>query len=124
MQKLDELIDKLFMLRERKRGLQQQIKEVDAEYSEVHTQLLSLLSQVGTDYARGALASATVTEQVVPHIDDWEAVAEWVKDNDGLYLMHRRISVGPWRELRNAGVDIPGVEPFTKRDISLRRLGD
>jgi len=122
--KLDELIDKMFMLREAKRGLDSQLKDVKDQLSNLEQQLLVRFNEVGTDYARGSFASASITESVVPQIDDWGQVAEWVMENDAIYLLHRRISSGPWKELRDAGTDVPGIEPYTKTAISLRRLGD
>jgi len=122
--KLNETIDEMFMLRERIRGLERQKKETEAQLEALSTQLMSRLNEVGTMYARGTLASATITEQVVPTIDDWGKVSEWVMENDAIYLLHRRISSGAWNELRDAGTDVPGIEPFTKRAVSLKKLGD
>jgi hypothetical protein len=122
--KIDEMIDKMFLLREQKRGLESQVKEVNKEIADLQQGLLARFQEVGTDYARGSMASASVTETIVPQIDDWGQVAEWVMENDALYLLHRRVSSGPWKELRDAGTDVPGIEPYTKVAISLRRLGD
>ena len=122
--KIDDMIDRMFVLRQDKRDLEEGIKGINAEIDQLQQQLLTRLNQVGTNYARGSLASASITESVVPQIDDWGKVSEWILQNDALYLVHRRISAGPWKELRDAGVDVPGIEPFTKVAISLRRLGD
>ena len=122
--KIDQMIDDMFLLREQKRGLEAQVKEVGAKITDLQQQLLVRFNEVGTDYARGSMASASVTESIVPQIDDWGQVAEWVMDNDALYLLHRRVSSGPWKELRDAGTEVPGIEPYTKVAISLRRLGD
>ena len=124
MRKLDEMIDEAFLLREQKRGLEKQVKEVNEKIKDIQHELLSQMNAVGTDYARGKFASASITETVVPQIDDWGKVAEWVMENDALYLLHRRVSSGPWKELQDAGTDVPGIEPFHKAAISLRRLGD
>ena len=123
-EQLNELIDRMYLLREQKRGLEKQVKEVDAELAQVKQAYIARCKEVGTQYARGSLASATVTELEVPQIEDWGQVSEWIMENDALYLVHRRISAGPWKELRDAGTDVPGIEPYTKVDVSLRRLGD
>jgi len=122
--KLDDGIDKLFLLRERKRGLEDQIKEVNSEFKELHDELLQTCDDVGTTTARGTVASIAVTETLVPKIEDWGLAAEWIIANDALYLCHRRISSGPWKELRDSGKNVPGITPYTKRAISLRKLGD
>lgn len=122
--KIDQMIDRMFSLREDKRILEAQVKRINEDISQLEQQLIARLGEVGTNYARGSLASASITESIVPQIDDWGLVAEWIKENDALYLVHRRISSGPWKELRDSGIDVPGIEPFTKVAISLRRLGD
>lgn len=122
--KLNEQIDAIYMLRERKKGLEAQLKEVKAEIEEASAELLTQLDDVGTTIGRGSLATASVTETIVPTIEDWGAVEEWVIENNGVYLLHRRVSAGPWKELMDAGEHVPGITTFTKRAISLRKLSD
>ena len=121
--KLDTKIDEMYLLREQKRGLEAQIKEVNAKIAECNDWLLEKLQEVGTVTARGSSASATITESVVPVIEDWGLVQDYILKNDALYLVHRRVSAGPWRELMDTGEAVPGITPFTKRSISLRKLG-
>jgi len=124
MTKLNELIDQMNAKREAMRECRATEKQLKGQYDELELRLISTLDDVGTEYARGSTASATITEQTVPVIDDWGKVCEWIIDNDALYLVHRRVSSGPWKELQDAGQDVPGIEPFTKRGISLRKLSD
>ena len=121
--KLDDKIDEMYELREKKKELEAEVKELGAKITACSEWLLAKYREVGTTTARGSLASATVTESVVPNIVDWGAVSEWIMENDGVYLVHRRISAGPWKELQDAGTKVPGIESFTKTSISLRKLG-
>jgi len=122
--KLDDRIDLMFKLREQKRALEAQAKQLGKELDEHERQLIAAYKAVGTVTARGTLASATITETIIPTIDDWGLVEGWILENDALYLLHRRVSSAPWKELRDAGTDVPGIEPFTKQAISLRKRGD
>jgi hypothetical protein len=122
--KINDKIDEMYMLRERKRGLEAQLKDCIAEIAECQTWLITRYKEVGTSTAKGALASATITETLVPQIEDWGQVQEWVMENDAIYLLHRRISSGPWKELMDAGTEVPGIEPYTKVAISLRKIGE
>lgn len=123
-ERLDELIDKMFELRESKRELDARSKELGQEYAALEARLIERLDEVGTETSRGQLASVTITEQLVPRIEDWGAVEEYVMNNDAIYLLHRRVSSGPWKELLDTGENVPGITPFTKRAISLRKRGD
>ena len=122
--KLSDRIDKIYMLREQKRGLEAQIKEVNARIEAENNELMRTLDDVGTPTARGELASATITETLVPKIEDWGQVEDYVLEHDAVYLLHRRVSAGPWKELLDTGEQVPGIVPFTKRAISLRKRGD
>jgi hypothetical protein len=122
--KLDEEIDKMYMLKQRKKGLEDQIKEVVAKIGDCELNLLTRFKEVGTNTARGDLASATITESLVPRIEDWGEVSDWIMANDAIYLCHRRVSSGPWKELIDSGETVPGIVPFTKTAISLRKRGD
>lgn len=121
--KIDAKIDEMYLLREQKKGLEAQVKEVNAKIAACNDWLLDKLKEVGTTTARGQNASATITESIVPNIEDWGAVSDWIIENDGVYLVHRRISAGPWKELMDAGTVVPGIAPYTKTSISLRKLG-
>ena len=122
--RLDERIDELYKIRDKVRQLTAQIKELNADFKQKHDDLIRTMDEVGTPTARGSLASVVITETTVPTIEDWGKVSEWVMENDAIYLLHRRISSGPWNELRDAGQNVPGVTPFTKRAISLTKLRD
>jgi hypothetical protein len=111
-------------VRDQKRVREEQIKELNKTLNDLQARFIQSAKAAGTEYARSALGSATIVQTVVPQIDDWDLVAEWIKENDALYLLHRRISSVAWKELRDMGEDIPGVEPFTKVSVSLRKAND
>jgi hypothetical protein len=123
-ERLDDLIDEMVRVRDQKRVREEQIKELNKTLNDLQARFIQSAKAAGTEYARSALGSATIVQTVVPQIDDWDLVAEWIKENDALYLLHRRISSVAWKELRDMGEDIPGVEPFTKVSVSLRKAND
>jgi len=122
--KLNDKIDEMFNLREKKRLLEAEIKEISADLAACKLDLINRCAEVGTVTARGTLASIVVTETLVPRIDDWGLISDWVMANDGVYLLHRRVSSGAWKELLDAGIQVPGIDPFNKVDISLTKLRD
>jgi len=44
-----------------------------------------------------------------------------MKENDALFLLQRRPAAAAYRELLESGQTIPGVEPYTQRQIGLRK---
>jgi hypothetical protein len=79
------------------------------------------MDEVGLESARGGRATATISENVVPTATDWDALEQYIYENDALYLMQRRLSASAWRELIESGEVVPGTEPYTQRSISLRK---
>ncbi len=121
--KLNQQIDTMYTLKLKKKIHEDTIKGINNEIKILEQGLLKRLDEVGTTTAKGTLASATIATSLLPQIDDWGLVSEWIMANDGLYLCHRRVSSGPWKELRNSGQHVPGITPYTKTSISLRKLG-
>ena len=117
---LGGLIDSMFELREQKRALDAQIKELEAKYIELEDALLAKLDSEGTDKAAGKKATVSVTSSVVGNVTDWEAFGAFVLKNKYLHLFQRRLSDPAVRELFEMKGKIPGCEPFTKRRVNLR----
>jgi len=121
-QPIGTLIDKMFELRENKRNLASQIKDIDTEMGELELILLDKMNEQGTTQIRSPLATATVSQQVVGHVENWDALYQHINENDAFYLLERRLANAAYRELLQMGDELPGVKPFTKHSISLRKL--
>ena len=121
-QSLGSLIDEMFDLRERKRELERELKEIEETMADRESQVIQMLDKDEITLSRGRRASASITESEVPVIEDWEAVQEYIRENDALHLLQRRVSSTAWRELKDAGELIPGTRPFTQRKLSLRKV--
>lgn len=117
-----KLIDKLFELREEKKRLNAKIKDIESEVDQLKNDLFQRLDKEESTVGRGQLASCSVTETTVPAVEDWDQVHGWIAENDGLYLLQRRLNSAPFRELLAQGVDIPGISPMPIRDISIRKI--
>lgn len=113
-------IDTLAELRDKKRKLEAQIKDIETEYAELEQKLMDRLDAEGTSKGAGKNASASITETVVGNLVDFEAFAEFARKKNYMHLFQRRLSDPAIRELFDKGVKIPGVEPFTKRRLNLR----
>lgn len=107
-------------VREQKRALDRESKDLGAKLDEIKGLIYAKLEKEGLD--RTAVDGITLSrsDTVVPTVTDWDAVEGFIKDRDLLYLYQRRLSATVWRELIEDGVEIPGVEGFTKRDVNIR----
>lgn len=119
---LGDKINELYELRESMRDLNAQLKALKEQYDEMELSVLNEMDAQGTTLTRSARASVSVSESTVPTVTDWEAVYDYVRANDAMYLFERRVAATAWRELLESGDKVPGTEPFTKRSLSLRKL--
>lgn len=118
---IGDLIDRMWTVREKKRGLDEKIKELDKELAMLDADIQDRLGQEGLDAGRGKKASVSVNEEVVANITDFEALCKYVKRTGYFHLFHRRISNPAFRELA-AKKPVPGLEAFTKKKLNLTTL--
>ena len=119
---MGSLIDAMWAAREEKRRLEAQVKEVSVKIDELQQQLMERMEAEGTDKAQGSKASVSITKNVVADVKDWEAFGAYVIKNKFIHLLQRRVSEPAYRELLEAGKKVPGVEPFTKHNLTVRSL--
>lgn len=121
-QNLGSMIDELYELRERRKELTAQAKEIKAEEEELEKQIIAKLEEQGTTLARGSAASASIVPETIGEVDDWDAVYQYIFYNDAFYLLPRRLNNGAWKELQDAGEDVPGITPLLIKKISVRKV--
>lgn len=125
---LGQLIDDMFVIREKKREIETEIAKLEAEYKEIEERLLERMEKEGTSAARGKKASASVSMSTVGSVTDWSAVEQYIKKTGHFQLFQRRLSDGAYREIledltkRGKPVAIPGIDSFTKKRVNVRTV--
>jgi hypothetical protein len=119
---LGSAIDALWALREKKRKLETQVKEIEAAIADSETQVMELMDKEGVEKTTGKKASVSITSNVVPQVEDWDAFYAYIHRNKYYHLLERRPSVTGCRELFETKGKLPGVLPFTKRKLNLRTV--
>lgn len=115
------IIAKLVEVRDEKRRIKEREQELTDEWRTLEMELLVRLDEQGMKKASTDDGTASVTEVVLPQVVDWDAVYEHIKETGDFYLLQKRPAAAAFRELHDSGEVIPGMEPYTKRSISLRK---
>lgn len=113
-------IDALFALREKKRAHEESIKELEKNMGTLQAELITQLQAEGITSSRGKKASISISENVVPQVEDWEAFYKYIGRKKYFHLLERRPSTSGCRELFEKNGRIPGVVPHTKITLNLR----
>ena len=98
-------------------------------FKEIEWQALLRFEDIGSEEnplirAGGLLCSASVTEETVQNVDPnmWPALQEWLKENDLVYLLQKRLSskaVNDW--MAETGEIPPGVTLVQQKKLNIRK---
>lgn len=98
----------------------EQLKTLKERKAELENFLKATL-EVGEKVSYAGIGSVSMAEETQPSVTDWEALYEYIKDNDAFYFLQRKINAAPFRELLSTGESLVGVSPIQVRKISVRK---
>jgi hypothetical protein len=114
-------------VRDARTKLRQQYEASDAGLKEVQVKLeavmLDHLNKHGMDSVRTAGGTFYRQEEVTPSAGDWNALYQWIKDNDAWDALERRIKktfIKEYMEGHQGGLP-PGVSVFREHVVRVRR---
>ena len=116
---LGKQVDHFFLLRERKRQLERQLEELEAEIRFKEMELMASMDAQGISKVTGMSATVSVSESVKPSVEDWTEFEEYIHANRYFHLLERRPSVLGCRELFEKNGRIPGVVPYIQRKLRM-----
>lgn len=115
-------IDALFKLREELRIRQAKVSEQEEKIRAAEVVLMETMTEQGVDKSTGKLATVSVSETITGNVVDWDVFGAYVIKHKYLHLLQRRVSDPAIRELFEKNRTVPGVEPFTKKRLNVRKL--
>jgi hypothetical protein len=114
-------------LRDARTKLRQDYDAQDASLKEAQAKLdavmLDHLNKHGMDSVKTAAGTFYRQEEITPSAADWNALYEWIKDNDAWDALERRIKktfVKEFMEGHNGGLP-PGISVFREYVVRVRR---
>lgn len=117
---LGDLAKHAHELREAKRDLERQAKAIGAEFDVVKEAIYLKLEEQGVDRTAVDGISLSKSDTQQPTVTDWDAVYTYIRDNDLFALLQRRITSTLWKEIVDAGEQVPGIDSFWKKDVNIR----
>lgn len=108
-------------VRDERRAIANRDKELVEEWNSLEGALMQRLEEQGMDRASAPAGTATITETLLPQVEDWDAFYTYIDETSSWHLLQRRVATAAFRELHQSGEEVPGLSPYTKRSISLRK---
>lgn len=123
---LAQIIDAATEYREEIRQLDKEVKLKKETFKVFESMILAAMKAAGTEesplmQAGGLQSTATLSEDEVPTVADWDKLNEYIKDNDAFHLYQKRVAAKAWKEEKAITGDLPGVESFKVLKVSLRK---
>lgn len=118
------LADSLYAKNEEISQANARVKELEAEKRDIENTLLLAMQDAGTNIVRGSAATVSISENIRPQIQDFDALEKFVLRRKALYLFERRIAATAYRELKDSlgGKPIPGLSEFTQVRLNVRKV--
>lgn len=98
------------------------VKELTSHREEIDAALLKKLDAADTTRGANKNASVSISEEIVPHVEDWDAVYDYIQASGDFSLLQRRMSAAAYRELVQTTTKVPGINSRTVRKINMRAL--
>ena len=88
----------------------------------LHDRLVEELRSNDVGMVGGSTHKVTLKTVSKPQAEDWQAVYQYIKDNDAFELLQRRLGEGAVAERTEAGEKIPGIAFYLKSTLSVSKL--
>lgn len=104
--------------RERK-AREEKVNDIKRVEDLIEEHIIGLFKGEEINGVKGTKGSVTLKEKDVPKITDFEALCKHIKKNDAWDLLQRRPGEAACQARWEAGEEIPGVEKFLVKKLSL-----
>ena len=118
---LGELIDLLYDTRAQRLVISKQVDDFKAWETELRDAIRVALDRVGLQKASGQKATCGLKETIIPIVNDWLAIQEYIRTENRFDLLQKRLSAPAWRDLKEEGILVPGTEEGIDYDLSLTK---
>lgn len=114
--------DLLYKTREERLRLAKAVKELDEYETALEEHLIDKLPVSDATGVAGKIARVQIIPKVVPTVKDWDALWKYIFKTKATEFLQRRISVDAVTERWEAGKEVPGVERFNAKKVSVTKV--
>lgn len=117
------MIDNLQSLRLKKDKLDARLKETVGDIEDLRIRIRQTMDVMGLETASGKSLTVSAKDTTYGQIEDIDTFYDWIKQEDALYFLERRVSQGSFREYLKMyeGELPPGLTSYTTHDLTLRK---
>ncbi|MGA1777114.1 MAG: hypothetical protein ACO39G_08560 [Flavobacteriaceae bacterium] len=117
---IDEMLNELTSVRQQLVTLLDQEKELKRTKDMLETQIATSLKEQGIDRVGNDQCTVSIKQEIVPTVEDWDALHRHILDTQQFELLQKRMSATAYRELLQMGQAVPGVTSTELTRINFR----
>ena len=121
--KIEKLMQAEINIRDAIADLENQVKDLKAKREKIQSALNDICLQMKVDGLKTTVGTLTRSVKTRYWTDDWPSMYQFLKEQDALELMEKRIAQGNMKEFlaNNPGVLPPGIQQQNEFSIVIRR---
>ena len=120
-ERLGEFIDAMTELKVQRTYHEKQAEKLATEIGNLEEIIIKMMEEQHLEKAAHGGTTVTPKEHTYAHVEDWGKFYEFIKQENYMHLLERRVSVTGYRELLQLGRAVPGVIPFVKTKLSVTK---
>tara|TARA_R110001606_G_scaffold1452_1_gene5442 strand:- start:198 stop:578 length:381 start_codon:yes stop_codon:yes gene_type:complete len=107
--KMTDLLAEMTTIRDQLKVVQAEEKDLNGQKRELEYEIAIKMQEQGLEKVSNDLCTISVKAEMVPSVQDWDAVHQHIIDTNQFELLQKRMSATAWRELAKMGMEVPGV---------------
>ena len=120
MKKLNDLLSEVTKLRSEIKTVQAEEKLLKTQQRELESQISIRMQEQGLDKISNDVCTISLKNEIVPTVEDWDALHQHIIDTNQFELLQKRMSATAYRELITSGMDVPGVKSTELTRVNFR----
>ena len=109
-------------VKELRLAMDKEVKAIKERETELYNHIVDNLSVSEDTGASGKRYKAQITTSEEPTVTDWEALHDYVYEEDRFDLLGKSIAKGAVKEMQAEGVTLPGVTKITVKKVSITKI--
>jgi len=118
--KLNDIMDELTAIRKQESDIQASQKQLRLRRNDLESEIMWKMEEQGLDQIANDLCTISKKKEIVPTVDDWDALHQHILDTKQFELLQRRMSATAYRELLQMEMSVPGVKATELTKINYR----
>ena len=118
--KLNDLMDELTAIRKEESDILASQKQLRLRRNDLESEIMWKMEEQGLDQIANDRCTISKKKEIVPTVDDWDALHQHILDTKQFELLQRRMSATAYRELLQMELSVPGVKATELTKINYR----